>query len=239
MTKPIERDRIYRKRWFDAEIIVLCVRWYISYRLTYRDLVEMMAERGVSVVHTTILRWTLRFVPEFEKRWDRFRRRVGGSWRTDETYISIRGQWHYLYRAVDQYGQTIDFLLRRDRGIAAAQAFFRKALDSNGDRFPRTVTLDGHVPSRSALWKLRREHIKWRHVRVRTCKYLNNIVEQDHRGIKARCGPLKGFKSFVTAAVTLAGFELAHRIRKRQFNFRRRGRRFGLNRRIDWQIALA
>ena len=94
MTKPIERDRIYRKRWFDAEVFVLCVRWYISYRLTYRDLVEMMAERGVSVVHTTILRWTLRFVPEFEKHWDRFRRRVGGSWRTDETYISVRGQWH-------------------------------------------------------------------------------------------------------------------------------------------------
>lgn len=105
----------------------------------------------------------------------------------------------------DQHGQTIDFLLRRDPGIAAAQAFFRKALHPNGERFPRTVTLDGHVPSRSALWKLRREHIKWRHVRVRTCKYRNNIVEQDHRGIKARCGPLKGVESFVTAAVTLAG----------------------------------
>ena len=96
MTKAIERDRIYRKRWFDAEIIVLCVRWYISSRLTHRNLVEMMAERGVSVVHTTILRWTLRFIPKFEKRWDRFRRRVGGSWRADETYIRIRGQWHYL-----------------------------------------------------------------------------------------------------------------------------------------------
>lgn len=192
--KPIERDQIYRKRWFDAEIILLCARWYISYRLTYRDLVEMMAERGVNLAHTTILRWTLRFVPEFEKRWDRFRRRVGGSWRVDETYVCIRGQWHYLYRAVDQHGQTIDFLLRRDRGITAAQAFFRKALNSNGQRFPRTVTLDGHVPSRSALWKLRRERVQWRHVKVRTCKYLNNIVEQDHRGIKSRYGPLKGFK---------------------------------------------
>ena len=239
MTKPVERDRIYCRRWFDAEVIVVCVRWYISYRLTYRDLVEMMAERGVSVAHTTILRWTLKFIPEFEKRWGRFRRRVGGSWRMDETYMSIRGHWHYLYRAVDQYGQTIDFLLRRDRGMAAAQAFFRKALGSNRSHVPRTVTLDGHVPSRAAQWKLRREHVKWRHARVRTCKYLNNIAEQDHRRIKARCGPLKGFKSFVTAAVTLAGFELAHQIRKRQFNFKRRGRRFGLNRRIDWQIALA
>ena len=90
-----------------------------------------------------------------------------------------------------------------------------------------------------ALWKLRRERVKRRHVNVRTCKYANNIVEQDHRGIKARCGPTKGFKSFASAATTLAGFELAHRIRKRQFNFKRRGRRFGLNRRIDWEIALA
>ena len=114
----------------------------------------MMAERGVTLAHTTTLRWTLRFVPEFEERWDRFRRRVDGSWRTDETYVCIWGQWHYLYRAVDQHGQTIDFLLRRDRGIAAAQALFRKALASNGDRFPRTVTLDGYVPSRMALWKL-------------------------------------------------------------------------------------
>ena len=239
MTKPIARDPMFRKRVFDVDIIVLCVRWYLSYRLTYRDLVEMMSERGVSVAHSTILRWVLRYVPEFEKRWNRFRRPVGGSWRVDETYVCIRGQWHYLYRAVDKHGQTIDFLLRPDRGIAAAQAFFRKALDSNGGRFPRTVTLDAHVPSRSALWKLRREQVQWRYVKVRRCKYLNNIVEQDHRGIKSRCQPLKGFKSFVTATVTLAGFELAHRIRKRQFNFRIHGRRFGVNRKLDWALAIA
>lgn len=102
MTQPIARDAIYRRRVFDAEIIGLCVRWYISYRLSYRDLVEMMAERGVQVAHTTILRWVLRYVPEYEKRWSRFARPVGTSWRVDETYVSIRGRWHYLYRAVDQ-----------------------------------------------------------------------------------------------------------------------------------------
>ena len=111
-----------------------------------------------------------RYVPELAERWDRFRRRVGASWRVDETYMSIRGRWHYLYRAVDQFGKTTDFLLCRDRGIAAAQAFFHKALDSHGSRFPRTVTLDGHVPSRRALWLLRREHVKWRHLKVRTCQ---------------------------------------------------------------------
>ena len=130
MTKPIARDPMFRKRVFDVDIIVQCVRWYLSYRLTYRDLVEMMSERGVSVAHSTILRWVLRYVPEFEKRWNRFRRPVGGSWRVDETYVCIRGQWHYLYRAVDKHGQTIDFLLRPDRGIAVTQAFFRKALDT-------------------------------------------------------------------------------------------------------------
>jgi transposase-like protein len=128
VTKPIARDRIYRRRGFDAEIIELCVRWYISYRLSYRDLVELMADRGVAVSHTTIMRWVIRYVPEFEKRWNRFARPVGRSWRVDETYIPIRGRWHYLYRAVDRQGKTVDFLLRPDRGIAAAQAFFRKAL---------------------------------------------------------------------------------------------------------------
>src|ERR1035437_419257 len=119
MTKPMARDPIYRKRAFDAEIIELCVRWYITYRLSYRYLVEMMAERGGVVAHSTILRWVTRFVPEYEKRWNRFSRPVGTSWRTDETYISIRGKWHYLYRAVDKQGKTVDFLLRRDRVIAA------------------------------------------------------------------------------------------------------------------------
>ena len=95
----------------------------------------------------------------------------------------MKGRWHYPYRAVDQFGNTIDFLLRPDRGIAAARAFFRKTLDSNGDRFPRTVTFDGHVPSRRAPWLLRRERVKWRYVKVRTYQYLNNIAEQDHRGI--------------------------------------------------------
>ncbi len=117
-----------------------------------------------------------RYVPEYEKRWNRFSRPVGTSWRTDETYISIRGKWHYLYRAVDKQGKTVDFLLRRDRGIAAAQAFFRKTLATNLNRWPRKVTLDGHVPSHRALRLLRREDSKWLNVKVRSSKYLNNIA---------------------------------------------------------------
>jgi transposase-like protein len=179
MTQPIPRDAIDRRRVFDAEVIELCVRWYITYRLSYRDLVEIMAERGVQVAHTTILRWVLRYVPEYEKRWRRFLKPVGTSWRVDETYVSIRGRWHYLYRAVDKHGKTVGFLLRPDRGVAAALAFFRKALGTVAPKMPGKITLDGHRPSRRALWLLRREHPCWRNVRVRTNRYLNNIVEQD------------------------------------------------------------
>ena len=239
MTKPIARDPIYRRRVFDADSIQLYVRWYITYRLSYRDLVELMAERGVAVANSTILRWVTRYVPEFERRWKRFSKSVGTSWRVDETCIAIRGKWHFLYRAVDKQGKTVDFLLRTDRGIAAAQAFFRKALGSTLPRVPRKVTIDGHVPSRRALWLLRREHPCWRNVTVRTNKYLNNIIEQDHRAIKRRCASMAGFKSFASAAITLAGIDLAHRIRKRQFSFGRGRQRRGMSLKRRWDLALA
>lgn len=186
MTKPLERDPIYLKRHFDAEIIVLCVRWYITYKLSYRDLAAMMAERAVVVSHTTIMRWVIRYAPEFEKRWSRFSRSVGCSWRVDETYIAIKGNWHYLYRAVDKHGRTVDFLLRPDRGIAAAQAFFRKALASHSAHPPLKITLDGHWHSHRALRLLRREHASWRRVRVRSSKYLtiswNKIIARSSKG---------------------------------------------------------
>src|ERR1700675_1816975 len=152
MTRPIVRDPIYRRRRFDAEIIELCVRWYITYRLGYRDLQAMMAERGIVVSHSTILRWVSRYVPEFEKRFNRFARPVNTSWRVDETYINIRGKFSYLYRAVDKQRKTVDFLLRPDRGIAAAQAFFRKALASHTDHQPLKITLDGTVIGRCACF---------------------------------------------------------------------------------------
>jgi transposase-like protein len=143
----------------------------------------------------------IRYVPEFEKRWNRFARPVISSWRADETYISIRGKWHFLYRAVDKHGKTVDFLLRPDRSIAAAQAFFRKALLTNLPRWPQKITLDGHLQSHLALRILRREDPKWKYVEVRSNQYLNNIIEQDHRAIKRRCAAMGGggFKSFGSA----------------------------------------
>ena len=202
MPRSRHSDPAFRCRRFEQDIIILCVRWYISYRLSYRDLVEMMAERGINVAPSTIYRWVQHFVPEFEKRWNGYSKSIGSSWRVDETYILIKKRWHYLYRAVDKQGQTIDFLLRPDRGIEAAKAFFRKALESNLGCAPRKVTLDGHVPSHRALRLLRRERRVWRRVQLRSSKYLNNIVEQDHRAVKGRCAPMMGFKSFDSASTT-------------------------------------
>jgi transposase-like protein len=170
MTQPIPRDAIYRRRVFDAEVIELCVRWYISYRLSCRDLVEIMAERGIQVAHTTILRWVLRYVPEYEKRW------------------------------VDSHDRSA----RRGEGSL-----------------------------------LRREHPCWRNVTVRTNRYLNNLIEQEHRAIKRRCASMAGFKSFANAAITIPGIELAHRIRKGQFSFGRGRGRHGWSRKAQWAMALA
>jgi transposase-like protein len=239
MTKAIARDLIYRRRRFQSETIELCVRWYLTYRLSYRDLVEMMAERGITVSHSTILRWVQRYVPEFEKRWGRYARRVHSSWRMDETAVSVRGGAHYLYRAVDKHGKTVDSLLCADRSEAAARAFFNKALKTHQPRPPRKVNLDGNAASHRALRLLRQENPKWRSIEIRSRRYLNNIVEQDHRAIKRRCAPMLALKSFRTAAVTLAGVELAHRIRKRQFSFGRAGpRRFSSLKHL-WSRALA
>src|ERR1700704_4706863 len=121
MTRAARRDPIYRHRRFPSEVIETCVRWYITYRLSYRDLAAMMAERGIVVSHTTILRWVLRYVPEFEKRWARYARRVNSSWRVDETAVSVRGGRHYLYRAVDKKGKSIGSWGDLLRGVATAE----------------------------------------------------------------------------------------------------------------------
>jgi transposase-like protein len=239
MTQAIERDLIYRGRRFQSETIELCVRWYITYRLSYRDLVAMMAERGIVVSHTTIMRWVLRYVPEFEKRWARFARPVNSSWRMDETAVSVRGGLHYLYRAVDKQGKSVGSLLRADRGMDSAQEFFRNAVATNRSRWPLKVNLDGNAASHRALRLLGNEEPKWKGVVVRSCRYLNNIVEQDHRTIKRRCASMLGLKTFRTAAITFAGIELANRIRKRQFSFGRGGQRSNWSLKQLWDRALA
>lgn len=145
---------LFHGRHFDRAIIVLSVRWYITYKLSYRDLVELMAERGVAVSHTTILRWVQHYVPEFEKRWSRYARPVGTSWRVDETYIRVGGRRTYLYRAVDKRGLTVDFLLSGHRDISAAKRFFTRAIERHGA--PERITLDGYPATHSAVAELKK-----------------------------------------------------------------------------------
>ena len=220
LASALSMDDLFKGRQFDREIIILCVRWYLRFKLSFRDLVEMMAERGISLAHTTIMRWIQRYVPEFEKRWSRFARPAGRSWRVDETYVKIKGRWTYLYRAVDKEGKTVDFLLRAKRDVAAARAFFRQAFGRQG-RLPHKITLDGYQASHRAAKEVLGEHSEGERSKLRSSKYLNNLIEQDHRLIKLRLGPMLGFKQFHRAATTIAGIELMHRIRKGQFNLGR------------------
>jgi transposase-like protein len=216
MTKPVARDAIYRRRRFSAETIELCVRWYITYRLSYRDLAAMMAERDVIVSHATIMRWVLRYATEYERRWDRFARPPGTSWRVDETAVSVRGGRHYLFRAVDKNGKSVGSLLCTDRDMESSRAFFRAVVAHDRIPWPEKINIDGNSATLRSLRLLGEEDPRWRQVTVRTRRYLNNVVEQDHRAIKQRCASMRGLKSFCSAAATLAGIELAHRIRKGQ-----------------------
>src|ERR1700740_1067340 len=222
MSKVKAVAEVFEGRPFDREVIILCVRWYLRFKLSLRDLVEMMAERGLSIAHTTIMRWVQRYAPEFEKRWRRFARAVGRSWRVDETYVKIRGEWCYLYRAVDRAGRTVDIRLSPRRDVAAAKAFFRKAIKSQR-RCPQTITLDGYAASHRAVRELKADRSLPANTKLRSSKYLNNLIEQDHRSVKQRIAVMLGFKHFRNAAITIAGIELMHRIRKGQFDLRRLG----------------
>jgi transposase-like protein len=154
MDKLQSPEELFLGRHFDREVIILCVRWYLRFKLSLRDLVEMMAERGLSLAHTTIMRWLRHYTPEFEKRWRRFALAVGRSWRVDETYVKIRGEWCYLYRAADRAGRTVDFRLSAKRDVAAAKAFFRKAMKSH-QWPPQMITLDGYAASHRAVRELK------------------------------------------------------------------------------------
>jgi transposase-like protein len=174
-----EKPELFNGRHFNHLLIVQAVRWHVTYKLNYRDVCDLMAERGVTVVHTTVLRWVQRFVPAFEKKWKSYTRHVGSSWRVDETYIKVKDQWRYLYRAVDNQGQTVDFLLSENRDKSAPVRFFKKAIGNN--EAPEKITLDGSRPSHQAVAELKAEGVLPAQTLVRTSKHLNNMIEQDHR----------------------------------------------------------
>jgi len=197
---------------FPQEIILMGVRWYVAYPLSYRHVEELLEERGVPVDHATIQRWVVKYSPLLEEAFHRRKRPVWVSWRMDETYVKVRGQWRYLYRAVDKTGQTIDFLLTAERDEQAAKRFLTKAIRRYG--VPEKITIDGSAANEAAIKSYNEEH--GTAIAIRKVKYLNNIIEQDHRGVKRVIRSTLGFKAFGAAQDTLVGIELMHMIRKKQ-----------------------
>lgn len=196
------------------EIIMLFVYMKCRFSLSYRDLEEMAGIRGAVIDHATLQRWLIRFVPLIDKEVRKRKRPVGSSWRMDETYIKINGKWVYLYRAVDSYGNTIEFLLRKYRDAVAAKAFFRKAFRNNG--IPGSVTIDKSGSNTCALNSFNEKRQEEQKIEIRQNKYLNNIIEQDHRFIKKRTKPMLGFKNFRSAKITITGIENIRIIQKGQ-----------------------
>ncbi|EAO4497741.1 IS6 family transposase, partial [Salmonella enterica subsp. enterica serovar Newport] len=190
---PLIRNA-FKRLHFPVDIMAQCVRWYLAYSLSLRDLEEMMAERGIHVDHSTLHRRVIRLVPLLDKVFRRHKRAVGRRWRMDETYIKIKGQWKYLYRAVDTAGQTIDFLLTAKRDAASALRFFRKAIRYHCE--PEVVTIDKSGANTADLATLNMGKPEAETMTIRQSKYLNNLIEQDHRNIKRRIRPMLGFKSF-------------------------------------------
>ncbi len=206
----------FKGRHFQHDMILQSVRWYLAYSLSYRDIEELMHERGFTVDHSTLNRWVLHYSPQLDAAFRRKKNRVGKRWRMDETYIKVKGQWKYYYRAVDKQGQTIDFLLTATRAKKAASRFLRKASNENGK--PSLVNIDQSRANNAGLRQVNRDN-KTR-IKIRQCKYLNNIIEQDHRRIKRLTRPMLGFTTFHAAQRTLAGMEVMAMIKKGQMTIR-------------------
>jgi transposase-like protein len=217
---------MYKGRHFDRSVILLCVRWYLAYSLSLRNLEEMMAERGISVDHATIHRWTVHYAPLLLEQFNGRKRAVTGRWHIDETYIKVRGQWRYLYRAIDSNGDTVEFWFSERRNLTAAKRFLRKALKRHGR--PERIVIDGSQTNREAILSCDatsrlEDHSrrKLEPIRIRQSRYLNNRIEQDHRAIKRRIRPMLGFKSMNSARAILGGIEMVHMMRKQQAHYTR------------------
>lgn len=206
----------FKWKHFQGEIILLCVRWYLKYALSYRNVEEIMMERGLSVAHTTIYRWVIAYAPEIEKRSRKHLKSTNDSWRVDETYIKVKGKWKYLYRAVDSDGNTLDFLLSAKRDEKAAKRFLKKVLKARHNEQPRVINLDKNAAYPIAVEKLKQEGLLSHECELRQKKYLNNIIEQDHRFPKKLAKYKSYFQYFHTAWRTLRGYEIMNAIRKGQ-----------------------
>jgi IS6 family transposase len=186
----------------------------VRYPLSYEHVAELLAERGLEVDASCIWRWVQTYAPEINKRCRPHLKPTNKSYRIDETYLRIKGKDRYLYRAVDSTGQTIDFLLTAKRDTAAAKRFLVKAMEASGSAMPRVINVDKNPAYLAAVEALKADGTVPRRVRLRQCKYLNNIIEQDHRTVKKRVWLAKGYGSFQSAWRTLRRIETMHMINK-------------------------
>ena len=203
---------MFKGHCFPKVIILQAVYLKLRFTLSYRDIEELLRIRGVVVDHATIQRWVFKFTPMIDINFRKRKRGVGLRWRLDETYIKVNGKWCYLYRAVDKEGKTIDFLLTHRRKKRAAHRFLTKAITQNG--IPEMINIDKSGSNKEAIRLYNKR--KLTKIKFRQCKYLNNIIEQDHRFIKWRITNGLGYKSFKSASVTLAGIETVRMIKKNQ-----------------------
>jgi transposase-like protein len=207
---------MFKGRHFDRSVILLCIRWYLAYNLSLRNLEEMMAERGVSVDHATIHRWIIRYSPELLERFNQRKRTVTAKWHVDETYIKVRGRWMYLYRAIDSNGDPVEFWFSERRNLTAAKRFLARALRRHGR--PEQIIIDGSQTNREAVLSCDTTD----RLQDRSCRKLKPIrIEQDHRAIKRRVRPMLGFKSVNSARAVLSGVEMVHMMRKGQAKYAR------------------
>jgi transposase-like protein len=192
---------------FPPDVIVLAVRWYLRFGLSYRDVEELLAERGVEVDHVSVYRWVVRFTPLLAEAARPCRHAVGTRWQVDETYVRVAGQWRYVYRAIDQFGQVIDVFVSPHRDASAARRFFRKAIATT------KVTPTEVVTDKAAIYPIVLDDLlpaAWH----RTEPYANNHVEADHGRLKARLRPMRGLKQDRSARVVIAGHALVQNVRR-------------------------
>src|SRR5829696_6040672 len=207
---------LFKWRHYDPDVILLCVRWYCRYQLSYRDVEEMMRERGLDVDHSTVFRWVQRYAPEINKRIRPHLKMSGTSFRVDETYIKVGKTCKYLYRAVDKEGNTIEFMLSAKRDVSAAKRFFKKLMRADHRRLPFSISVDKNAAYPEAFSTSQAERIVPKDCHLRRVKYLNNVIEQDHRFIKKKVRASQCFKTFHAAERTIEGVEAMNMMRKGQ-----------------------
>jgi transposase-like protein len=210
------RPLLFKWRHFEPQIILCAVRWYLRFSLSYREVAELLTERGIEVDHSTIWRWVQRYGPELDLRQRRHLKPTNRSWRVDETYVRVQGRWCYLYRAVDSTGATVEFFLSAFRDVESAKSLLRRALRDGAHCQPRVINTDLAPTYPRAMAELKHNGTLRRRCRHRPVQYLNNIIEQDHRAIKKRVNAKQGFRAFGAARRTIEGYEAMHMLRKGQ-----------------------